>query len=356
MEKSLGPGPLLLAGMALTAFLVHAGTPGNAAAYEIWVTNQWISTSKVQVINSESLQVVAEIKTGIKPHTITFSRDGRRAYVANIRSNDFTVIDAVTRTPITTVPAGKLAHHVAVSPDDRLLLVSNRNEHTVMFFDAQSFKRLKTLPVGHRPAMAAFTPDGRTVYVTINDDMDRLTGDPGYVRHPSIAVIDVVKMEVSGSIAIPGNGAMAVRITSDGTKVIVGGGPGNDKYYIIDTATDKVVAEGVSGKDAHGVALTPDNRYAVIPNRLSNDVAVVDMATGKIAATIAEVGDKPSLVDVSPDGTRAFVTLFGAPEPGDPRYRISGKDAGVSVLDLTQKKVLTILRLGGDPYGIAVRR
>ncbi len=272
--------------------------------------------------------------------------------MANIRSNDFTVIDAVSRKPVRTVPAGKLAHHVAVSPDDQVLLVTDRNAHAVTLYDARSFARLKTIPVGPRPTMAVFTPDGKKAYVTSTDDVDRLTAETGYSRRPTLSVIDAAKMEVVGTIPIPGDAAMALAITPDGQKVIV---VGDDKYSIVETATGTVIAAGMPGKDARSVALTPDNRYGLIANRLSNDVAIVDVASGTLVGTIANVGDKPSMVDVAPDGKRAFVTLIGQPAAGDPPDRVSGADAGIAVIDLASKKVITILRLGGDPAGLAIK-
>jgi DNA-binding beta-propeller fold protein YncE len=110
----------------------------------------------------------------------------------------------------------------------------------------------------------------------------------------------------------------------------------------------------VSGKEAHGVALTPDAKFALVPNRQSGDVSVVDMATGKIVDTVANVGDKSDIIDVSPDGTRAFVTLRGDAVTGDPAMT-TGKEPGVSVIDVPGRKVVTKISLGGDPHGIAVR-
>jgi YVTN family beta-propeller protein len=40
----------------------------------------------------------------------------------------------------------------------------------------------------------------------------------------------------------------------------------------------------------------------------------------------------------------------------DPLQRLSGKDAGVSVIDINAKKKLATIKLGGDPYGVAVKK
>ena len=104
------------------------------------------------------------------------------------------------------------------------------------------------------------------------------------------------------------------------------------------------------------MALKPDGNYALIANRMSNDISVVDMASGEVAATISGVGDKPANIDVSPDGRRAYVVLIGKRVADDPPQRLSGKDAGLSVIDLVTKKKLATIKLGGDPYGLAVKK
>jgi len=323
----------------VAAFVVAAMSASSPAqAYEIWVTNQ--RTNKVQVINGKSLKVVAEIETGVKPHNITMNHNGTRAYVANLKSGNFVVIDTASRKIVKTVPAGKTTHHVSVSPDDRRLFVTIRGENAVTVYDARSIERLKMIPVGKGPAMAMFTPDGKRAYETNGRDR-------------SVSIIDTSSLEVIGTITGVGGWTTASVMSPDG-KLIVTGTEG-DKYSVIDTATDRLVAEEPSGKDPHGVVLEPDGKHALITNLLSNDVSRVDVASGKIMDTISEVGDKPSNIAVSPDGKRAFVTLIGERVASDPEGRLSGKDAGVSVIDLASKKVIAVIPLGGDPYDLAVR-
>jgi YVTN family beta-propeller protein len=318
-----------------------------AGAEEIWVVNQ--QTARLDIIDGESLEVVAEVETGVKPHLITMSPDEKRAYVANLRSGDISIVDAVAKRTIRTIPAGRTAHEVDVSPDGRLLLAAIRGEDAITFYDAASLERLRTLPIGKGPAMAVFTPDGRRAYVANGD--------------ATVAIVDVGQMAVVARIANVGGWGALLAITPDGERLIVTGayrtGSGEwtgNTYSIIDTRTATVVAEGTAGQVPHGVAITPDGRWALIANRLSNDLTVVDMAAGRTAGTIADVGDTPSIVAVSHDGRQAFVTLSGPRAAEDPPGRLSGKDAGLAIVDLATRKVIKTLRLGGDPYGVAVRR
>jgi len=66
----------------LAALVVLLAASFTARAYEVWVTNQ--RTDKIQVLDGTSLQVVGEITAGEKPHNVTFSKDAKTAYVANL--------------------------------------------------------------------------------------------------------------------------------------------------------------------------------------------------------------------------------------------------------------------------------
>lgn len=315
------------------------GTSLSAHAYEIWVTNQ--RTNKIQILDGTSLQVTGEITAGGKPHNITFGKDAKTAYVANLRSNDVTVIDASSRAIVATIPTGRTTHHVAVSPDRELLLVVNRGDETVTAVDAKRLNRLAVIPVGKHPNMVVFTPDGKRAYVSNSGD-------------GSLSVIDIQTSKVAETIEAAGRDVSGMAMTPDGRKLIVIA-TGENKYRIIDTTTQHTIAEGPTGQDPRSIALMPDGGQVLIANRVSNSLTMVDVRSGQVIGTIADIGDKPSSVAVSSDGKQAFAVLIGMRAAGDPPQRLSGKDAGLAVIDLATGQKSRMVSLGGDPYGVAVR-
>jgi YVTN family beta-propeller protein len=323
----------------LTGLVMLFGASLTASAYEIWVTNQ--RTDRIQILTGTSLRVVDEIPAGEKPHNITFSKDGKTAYVANLRSNNVTVVDAIAKRYVATIPAGKTTHYVAISPDQSLLLVVNRGDETITVVEAASLKQLAVLPVGKRPNMAVFTPDGKRAYVSNSGD-------------GSLSILDAQTLTVSETIRGVGRDISSIAITPDGRKLVVIA-TGEDKYLMIDTATRRPIAQGSTGRDPRSLALTPDGGQVVIVNRVSNSLTVVDVRSGQVTDTITEVGDKPSSIALSADGRRAFVVLIGERAPEDPPQRLSGKDAAVAVIDLANRRKITTVRLGGDPYAIGIR-
>jgi YVTN family beta-propeller protein len=311
----------------------------DVSGYEIWVTNQGTGSEKVQVIEGKTLAVVAEIQAGKKPHNITFNKDFSLAYVANVGSDDVTVIDARKKRALATIPAATRAHGVTLSPDGKLLYVANVGDNSISVVDTKARKVTRTIKVGNAPMLAAFSSDGKKAYVSNGKDA-------------SVSVIDVAKGEVIKTIPNVGSDTMGMAVSKDGKLVVTGGG--DNKYTIIDTAKDEVIHDSTAGKEAHGVVLSRDGTKALIPNRQSGDISIVELATGKVVETIADVGDKTDIIDLSPDGKRAFVTLRGGAEAGVP-HAMAGRDAGVAVVDLEKKRVVNIVKLGGDPHGLAVR-
>lgn len=86
---------------------------------------------------------------------------------------------------------------------------------------------------------------------------------------------------------------------------------------------------------------------AYITNHLSNTVAILDPDTNKIADNLPIVASRsgPSGVVVHPDGTKLYVTN---------RAQFGGGAGTVSVIDLTERKVITTIPVGVAPLGIAL--
>jgi YVTN family beta-propeller protein len=80
----------------------------------------------------------------------------------------------------------------------------------------------------------------------------------------------------------------------------------------------------------------------------SNTVSVVDTATNVVIATVG-VGNNPSSVAITPDGTFAYVADANL-SPSD-FVRFNGD---VSVIDTTTKAVTAVIPLDSNPNGIAI--
>jgi hypothetical protein len=102
-----------------------------------------------------------------------------------------------------------------------------------------------------------------------------------------------------------------------------------------------VFSDPSEGADAHGAALTKHGTYLWIADRGRNFLWVVDTATDQIVNIIQLVSDvsddpTPDLLAVSPNGSRAFMSLRGPnPLTADPHVS-TGSTPGVGILKVTQ--------------------
>jgi YVTN family beta-propeller protein len=83
------------------------------------------------MIDTGTDEVVAAIAVGRNPQDITWSADGRFAYVVNVTDNTVSVINPDTMTVTATIPTGSSPTSVAVLPDGTTAYVSNLKAGTL---------------------------------------------------------------------------------------------------------------------------------------------------------------------------------------------------------------------------------
>ncbi len=105
----------------------------------------------------------------------------------------------------------------------------------------------------------------------------------------------------------------------------------SDSISLVDTVTRTLTAEIMVGDDPRAVAITPDGTRALVTLRGANALAVVDLAAQSLARVLP-VGHMP--YGVVSDGRRAFVSCLADDqiavldlETGDLLYRVSVPDA-----------------------------
>ena len=117
-------------------------------------------------------------------------------------------------------------------------------------------------------------------------------------------MIDPVKREVSKKITfdIPGLRKEAIQpvginITRDGKTGFVALGPAN-RVAVINAVTHEVQKYLLVGQRVWHMAFTPDEKYLLTTNGVSNDVSVIDVAALRVIKTI-QVGELPWGVTIS---------------------------------------------------------
>ena len=227
--------------------------------------------------------LIKKVEVGEHPAQIVFSQDGKYVLVANNEDNNISVIDAKTYKVINNISVGKGPHGFRISNDSKFAYIANMGEETVSVVDIKNNKEIKKIKVGKTPITTGITSDGNILLVTINGEN-------------SLAIVDLATDKVE-KIAV-GVGPAQVYIQPDDKYAFVANqgteeSPSNTVLKI-EIATKKVVATIETGKGAHGVVTSPDNKFVYVTNMYDNTVSVIDNATNKVVEIVA--------VDETPNG------------------------------------------------------
>ncbi len=215
----------------------------------------------------------------------------------------------------------------ATTADQKRLYVSAPRAGKVVVVDAETFKVARQIDAGKEPIRVALQPDGKYLW----------TGN------------DAKEKEQSG-------------------------------VTVIDTESDKVVANIPTGRGHHELAFSADSRHAFVSNREDGTVSVIDTAgrkrikdikTGALPISLA-YSSQAGAVYVA-DGKDGTVSVIDAgtlqqgakiklsPGLGPLRFEQTGRYAlvvnpgqdTVSVIDASSNELVNTIAIKGEPYQIA---
>lgn len=212
--------------------------PNHNAAFspdgkEIW-TSQMTSPGKVLVLDAATLNTLKTLEVGAMPAEVTFTVDGRYAFVANGGSATVSVFDAASKELVKTLGVGQ--NPVGAWPgNDTVMYVDNEESRTLTVVHGRTLEVLRTQALGFTPGMAATGPDG-ALWVTDAD-----------------------------------NGKVVLFAAADSVKT----------------------GEIATGAGAHGIAFSRDGKTAFVSNQSAGTVSVIDIAGKQVTKSLA-VGSKPN--------------------------------------------------------------
>ena len=317
--------PRILFAVSVFTVLFLSGTlpVSESAAGEVWVAN--MKGANVQIIDTGSNKVVKTIATGAGAHNVTFSPDGKLAFIANLGTNSITIIDAVSKEKLADVVTDTKAHDVAVSPDGKIAIACNVGAGNITFIDVASKTAIHTMATGKKAITAVFSPDGQKVYV-VN------------AGAANISVIDINTRKITQTLA-GAKGAMAIRPTADWGLFWLTA-PADNKLLLMNPQTGSVEASIDVPGEPHGLVFSPDGKTIYVGQRGLNQIAMIDTASRKIVKT-TPIGKRPDMMAISSDGKTVYVAI-----------RDENKLAVVSAADLS---LTTKIDTDGETHGVAYR-
>jgi YVTN family beta-propeller protein len=249
----------------------------------------------IGVVDVKTRKLVRTLHSGQDPESFDLSRDGKTLYVSNEESAKMTVLDLASGKIKREVDVGHEPEGVTIRPDGKVVYVTSEQDNLVVAVSTETYKVLAQIPTGPRPRSIVFTPDGKTGFVT-NENGAQVT------------VVDAVKNVPLGSIKIEakaktplGPRPMGAVMAPDGKSLYVSCGRGAS-VALIDVASRKVtrLIDGVGARPwGIGFEWVPNGGFLYTANGPSKDVSIVDVATGQVTERV-KVGGQPWGVAVMP--------------------------------------------------------
>ena len=289
----------------------------------------------VSVINAETNTVAATIRVQRQPYFIDVDAEGNRAYVANSRSNNVSVLDLALRREIGVIGAGEGPGMARVANDGKTLVITNRASGSVSIADVHSFKVRSSFDHCPGATDAMILPDSSKAFVTCSGGhqimvigLAHATGSDPTPGDVLLTFLDVGKTPLHIALKPDGGEAFVSNYDSDtiselttssnevGGAYLVGGHPvrglvsaDNSLLYVSDFSAGRVgvysiddgklIGSGVRvGEGPDALAFSASGRFLLVVNAQSGDIAVVRTSNPASLLTLFPAGRAPNDIAV----------------------------------------------------------
>lgn len=293
--------------------------PNGTKAYvgTVGTISNYAQGTAVPVLDLSSRTLKTLVPVGIEPQSIAIGPDGGRVYVSDGNANglqpaEFHVIDAEQDVYLRRVILRPAARYtptgIAVSPDGTRAFVLAEGRHSLVVIDVPGRRQIAELQIG--PRAVRLSADGRRLYVFCPHDQDGGDGRLVVLDSGTLAVLDAVPLGDTGDTVTWDS--VVDRIVLDHTERTAYLTCGERVQVLaVDLASHRVVglaAIASSGRNvpARGMALATDERRLFVTDAMSQTLVVIDTASFAVAASVP-VGNSPSAVRVSADGSRIYI-------------------------------------------------
>lgn len=278
-------------------------------------------------VDLASGEVVATLPTGINPHELIVTADGRWAIGTDYTGgNSLTVFDVANLSVARTIDLSDhpAPHGILLMPDQERVIVTTEGSSEVVIVDFLSGDidlAIDTNQPGSH--MVAMSLDG-ALAVTAN------------TAGNSVSVIDVEAGQTLRVLEVPPQ-PEAIGANPEVFDVWVGSNAAGT-VSLIDLEDGSIRRQLAGFSWPYRILFTRDQRFVVIPDPRRQVLRVFDAASGEERGRLAFSGGAPQGVTLHPDDRTLFLSL-------------SGEDK-IAVVDIEGMQVLGEYEVGSRPDGI----
>ncbi|MBZ5604127.1 MAG: beta-propeller fold lactonase family protein [Acidobacteriia bacterium] len=307
--------------------------PLIGGSIRIWQTNS--AGDDVDVIDPATNKVVLKVKDIEVPHGVTFSPDGKRAYISCESEKTLIAVDTKTGKHLGAAPLSGHPNNISISNDGRRVFVAIvQQPGAVDVIDTASMKNIKTIRVKGGVHNTYVTPDGKHVLA-------------GSIAGKVLTVINPESLAIEWELPFNlGVRPIAFERATDGsTSRIFVQLSGYNGFAVVDFKTHEEIrriqhptepsgghAEG--GAPSHGIMVSPDGKTLWVDSSPANAVFVYSLPDLKVLGYV-KTGEVPDWITMTPDGKTVYIANSGS--------------NSVSAIDAATRKEIARIPVGEVP-------
>jgi YVTN family beta-propeller protein len=261
---------------------------------------------------------VENVRVGEWPAAVAYDRMNGNVYVANLASNNITVLNATTNAIVGWIRAGTAPRGLTINPTEGYLYATNDSTNSLDVVNVTTERVVFSVPVGDGPSGVAYDNRSGLLYVA-NSNSNTVT------------VINTSTGKVLGTTRT-GSGPTAVLYDGSNGLVYVTNTE-SDNVSVINGTTTTVLDSIPVGAGPYGLAFDTISSLVYVVNSQSDSVSVINGSSNRMVGSIdvgtwpfsaavddsegllyvANGGGNVTVVDLSTDLARGSITLGGSP-------------------------------------------
>jgi YVTN family beta-propeller protein len=223
----------------------------------------WVLQARALVrLEGSRLRAVQAIKLPGGAGDFDLTSDGR-AVVSFAEERRLALVRLGTGTIEHLIDAGCEPSLVRFQGDGKQVLAGSRGDRSLTIFDAASGRTIVRLPLPVEPANCCFNSDGGQMFLT----------GPGM---DAVVIVFPYQTEV-GETILAGRTPDGMAVSGTPQYLFVAN-PESGSVTVLDIETRKLVGAMAVGQEPRHILITPDDRYALVLNWRSGNMAVIRIA------------------------------------------------------------------------------
>lgn len=326
---------------------VSKAKPDAETAGVLIVANK--SDNTVNLIDRQSGEILSTIETGLEPHEVEVTHDGKYAVITNygnreLPGNSLSVINIEKAVNEKTIDLGEHTrpHGMIFLKNSYTLLVTAEGSKNLLVVDIEKGSVIKSIlteqEISHMVAV-------------INNPPRAFVSS---IRTGNMTVIDLKENKIITHV-YSGTGAEGIAVTPDEKEVWVTN-RGDNTISVFDTKTLEMIETIPCGEFPIRAKFSPDGRYFLVSNARSGEIAVFNTKEKSLAANISlkiELSDDPEGRYFAAEFQGSSIPI-GLVVPDNQTAYVANTNADViTVIDLNNFEITGHFKTGKQPDGIS---